>query len=234
MYYYDQNDQKPRKWAFVAALAYALVLLVSFLFVDFSTRPKDLQTNDTILVEFVPQQQSRPAPSRGDRVKAPTHEKAVSNEGTPTPEQKETGVERKEETRTPNPKALFNMSKSGKDIPADVGKQNAPEGEEQSAGKGKGNRGEGIEGLDHGLQGRGLIGSLPRPDYPGNKSGKVRIRVTVGADGTVTSAAFEQRGSTVNDGALIDAAITAARKARFTASEAAIQTGVITYVFRME
>lgn len=233
MYYYDQNDRRPRMWAFIAAAAYGLALLVSFLFVDFSTRPKELTPNDTILVEFVAQQ-SRPAPSRGDRIKAPARDKAVSNEGTPTPEQKQTGVERKEETRTPNPKALFNMSKSGKDVPADVGRRDAPQGEEQSAGMGKGNRGEGIEGLDHGLQGRGLVGALPRPDYPGNKSGKVRIRVTVTADGTVSSASFEQRGSTVNDSALIAAAIEAARKARFTAGEAAIQTGVITYVFRME
>ena len=233
MHYYEPDDHRPRRWAFVAASAYGLVLAVSFAFVEFPMRPKSLDTPDTIAVEFIAEE-SRPAPARGDQVPAPERKDATPNEGTATPEQKDTGTQREAETRTPNPRALFNMSKSGTDEPADVGRTGAKTGEEQSAGKGKGSRGEGIEGLDHGLQGRGLVGALPTPAYPGNKSGKVRIRVTVASDGKVTGAAFEQRGSTTNDADLIEAAITAARKARFTEAEAQVQTGIITYVFRME
>ena len=91
-----------------------------------------------------------------------------------------------------------------------------------------------LDQLDKGLQGRGLVGNLPKPAYPGNKSGKVVIRVTVDATGKVTSATFEPKGSTESDPALVSAAITAARKARFTESRAAVQGGTITYIFRME
>lgn len=59
------------------------------------------------------------------------------------------------------------------------------------------------------------------------------VRVTVGPKGDVTSAAYEPKGSTVNDAELVAAAIAAARKARFTESSAAVQGGTITYVFRL-
>lgn len=88
--------------------------------------------------------------------------------------------------------------------------------------------------MDQGLKGRGLVGALPKPDYPGNRSGKVVIRVTVDASGRVTGASFEPKGSTESDPRLVEAAIAAARKARFTESRAAVQGGTITYIFRME
>ncbi len=56
------------------------------------------------------------------------------------------------------------------------------------------------------------MGSLPKPAYPGNKSGKIVIRVTVDASGKVTGAAFEPKGSTESDAALVAAAVAAARK----------------------
>ncbi|MDY2876001.1 MAG: TonB family protein, partial [Alistipes senegalensis] len=88
--------------------------------------------------------------------------------------------------------------------------------------------------LDQGLKGRGLVGDLPRPSYPGSKSGKVVIRVTVDAKGRVTGASYEPKGSTTDAAELIEAAKAAARKARFTESRAAVQGGTITYIFRMQ
>lgn len=58
--------------------------------------------------------------------------------------------------------------------------------------------------------------------------------MTVGPKGDVTSASFEPKGSTESDSGLIEAAMAAARKARFTESRAAVQGGTITYIFRME
>ncbi|MDE7077978.1 MAG: TonB family protein, partial [Alistipes sp.] len=136
-------------------------------------------------------------------------------------------------SRSPNPRALFNMSKSGSE-PADTGNPHAREGQQQDAGKGPGSSYEGLDQVDKGLQGRGLVGNLPRPAYPGSQSGKIVVRVAVGPKGNVTSAVFEPKGSTVSDPQLIEAAIAAARKARFTESSAAVQGGTITYVFRME
>ena len=78
------------------------------------------------------------------------------------------------------------------------------------------------------------MGALPKPSYPGEKGGKVVLRVTVGASGKVTGASFEPKGSTTDAAELIEAAKAAARKARFTESRAAVQGGTITYIFRME
>ncbi len=141
---------------------------------------------------------------------------------------------RDEVTQTPNPRALFKMSKGGVDEPDNAGNPQAPEGEDKASGTGRGLNPDGLDQLDKGLQGRGLVGALPKPSYPGSKSGKIVVRVTVDAAGRVTSAAYEPKGSTESDAALIDAALAAARKARFTESRAAVQGGTITYIFRME
>ena len=103
-----------------------------------------------------------------------------------------------------------------------------------TSGTGPGLNPDGLDQLDQGLQGRGLVGDLPKPSYPGSKSGKVIVRVTVDASGRVTSAAYEPKGSTTDAAELVEAAKAAARKARFTESRAAVQGGTITYVFRME
>ena len=141
---------------------------------------------------------------------------------------------RDEETRTPNPKALFSQNKAGVDEPANAGNPFAKEGEDKASGTGSGLKPKGFDQLDTGLQGRGLREDLPRPAYPGTKSGKVLIRVTVNAEGRVTGATFEPKGSTTSDAQMVDAAIEAARKARFTESAAVVQGGTITYVFRLE
>ena len=79
-----------------------------------------------------------------------------------------------------------------------------------------------------------LVQAAARSMIRGKKGGKVVIRVTVDASGKVTGAAFEPKGSTESDAALVAAAVAAARKARFTESRAAVQGGTITYIFRME
>lgn len=151
------------------------------------------------------------------------------------PEERMAQVAGKDEvTQTPNPKALFRMNKGGADEPDNAGNPRAPEGEDKASGSGPGLNPDGLDQLDKGLQGRGLVDSLPKPAYPGNKSGKIVIRVTVDASGKVTGAAFEPKGSTESDAALVAAAVAAARKARFTESRAAVQGGTITYIFRME
>lgn len=82
------------------------------------------------------------------------------------------------------------------------------------------------------LSGRYLVGQLPRPAYNANVEGRVVIRIIVDRDGKVMNARYEQEGSTTNHGELVSAARSAALKARFTASDADIQTGTITYNFR--
>ncbi len=227
MYYYEPNDRAPRWWAIAAAACYAALLTAAFAWVSFDFAPAMEKPADTILVEFV----EPPAP---EPPKPPKSVAEPRMHDAPAPVERTAQIAGNDPvTRTPNPKALFSMNKSGSDQPVDGGNPHAPEGEEQASGKGPGLSPDGFDHLDTGLQGRGLVGALPRPSYPGNQSGKVVVRVTVNAEGYVTSAAFEPLGSTISDRGLIDAALAAARKARFTENNAPVQGGTITYVFKL-
>lgn len=229
MYYYDPNDRKPRRWALLALLLYVVLLTSSFAFVSFDFR-EIAEKADTIEIEFV-EPQPEPEPPKPPVVA--TTEPRVHEQ--PAPEERIAKVDgADEQTRTPNPRALFPTNRGGVDEPDNTGNPRAKEGEDSASGNGPGLDVDGLDQLDRGLQGRGLVGNLPRPAYPGNQSGKVVVRVTVGPKGDVQSAAFEPKGSTTNDQRLIDAAIEAARKARFTESAAAVQGGTITYVFKMK
>lgn len=61
-------------------------------------------------------------------------------------------------TQTPNPKALFKMNKGGADEPDNAGNPRAPEGEDKASGTGPGLNPDGLDQLDQGLKGRGLVG----------------------------------------------------------------------------
>lgn len=229
MYYYDPNDKRPFRWAVAVTGAYALLLLIVFRFVTFDLDSIE-RSADEILVEFIePEPQREPDPPR-PKVAEPRMHDNVSPEQN---EQQVTGTQ--EETRTVNPRALFRANTSGVDEPEDVGNPKAKEGDKNTAhGNGGGLSPDGNDQLDKGLQGRGLVGDLPRPSYPGNRSGKVIVRVTVDASGRVTNAVFEPSGSTSSDSELIKAALDAARKARFTESRSFVEGGTITYYFNLK
>lgn len=228
MYYYKPNDKSPRRWALAAAVLYALALVAAFAFVSFDFRI-DVPAGDTILVDFTePLPPEPPEPPKTTLVEPRVHDAASPVEQTAQVSGKD------ETTQTPNPKAMFKMNKGGADEPDDAGNPHAPKGADKASGTGPGLSVDGLDQLDRGLQGRGLHGALPKPSYPGNKSGKVIVRVTVGPRGDVTSAAYEPKGSTSGDPALIEAALAAARKAKFTESKAPVQGGTITYVFKLD
>lgn len=229
MYYYDPDNRTPRRWAMIASAAYVVLLVGSFALVSFDFTPALEKPGDTILVDFT----EPPVPVPPRRPVRVANQPRVHDVVDPV-EQTAQVSGKDDATQTPNPKALFKMSKSGADEPENAGNPRAPEGEEKTSGTGPGLNPDGLDQLDQGLKGRGLVGNLPKPDYPGNKSGKIVIRVTVDASGRVTGASFEPKGSTESDSQLVAAALAAARKARFTESRAAVQGGTITYVFRME
>lgn len=229
MYYYDPNNRNPRRWATVATAVYALLLIGSFALVSFDFRQIHDKPGDTITIDFTePPAPEPPKPRVRTATEPRVHDRTAPVEQTVQVSGKD------ETTQTPNPRALFNMNKGGADEPDNAGNPRAPEGEDKASGTGPGLNPDGLDQLDQGLQGRGLVGDLPKPSYPGSKSGKVIVRVTVDASGRVTSAAYEPKGSTTDAAELVEAAKAAARKARFTESRAAVQGGTITYVFRME
>ena len=228
MYYYDPDNRSPRRWAIVAAAVYGVLLAGSFAVVSFDFTPALEKPGDTILIDL-----TEPAPEEPPRppVKVAT-EPRQHDEAAPV-EQVAQAAGKDEVTETPNPKALFKMNRGGADEPDNAGNPRAKEGEDKASGRGPGLNPDGLDQLDRGLQGRGLVGDLPRPSYPGGKSVKVVIRVTVDARGRVTGASYEPVGSTTDAPELVAAARQAALKARFTESRAAVQGGTITYVFKL-
>lgn len=228
MYYYDPDNRSPRRWAIVAAAVYGVLLAGSFAAVSFDFTPALEKPGDTILVDF-----TEPAPEEPPRPPVQVAEEPRVHDEAAPEEQVAQAAGKDEVTETPNPKALFKMNRGGADEPDNAGNPRAREGEDKASGRGPGLNPDGLDQLDKGLQGRGLVGDLPRPSYPGGKSGKVVIRVTVDALGRVTGASYEPVGSTTDAPELVAAARQAALKARFTESRAAVQGGTITYVFTL-
>lgn len=221
-----------KHYAYIFSAVYVILLALVFRFGEFSMRPKEQPQSDIIYIEYVKSEPPpKPKPKPAPKVKeAPRHEHLAPRDNS----QQASG--KAEETRTVNQRALFKMSKDGVDKPSNAGNPYARQDTVTTAsGTGGGLNPIGNEALDEGLQGRGLVGTLPPPIYPaGNRGGKVVVRVTVNQAGEVTEAAYEPKGSTTSDKALVDAALSAARKARFTESKAFLQGGRITYVFRMK
>ena len=117
---------------------------------------------------------------------------------------------------------LFNNKGNGDN----QGLQGSPDGNSQT-GAVSGSPGYG----EFDLGGRGLVGSLPRPSFNANLSGKVVVYITVDASGIVKSANIG-RGTTISDQSLRNAAREAALKARFKSiSGTSITPGTITYYF---
>ena len=225
MNYYDEKDDRPKLYGGVAAAAYvvavAAALLLTYLPVVEKTTP------EMMVIEFV-EEQPVPKPKPVAHTQAPRHENLSQNQNT----QQVSGTD--EVTQTVNQRAIFKSNKGGVDEPEDLGNPYAKKGDENKAsGTGGGLNSVGNDQLDEGLRGRGLIGVLPVPSYPGNVSGKIVIRVAVDQHGKVTSATYEPKGSTSSDAGLIAAAIAAAKRAQFTESRSYVQGGTITYNFKL-
>ena len=225
MNYYDENDDRPKLYAGVAAAAYAVAMMaILFLvYIPIKVAPE----SEMIIVEVIDEPRPKPRPVVTSQ--APRHQNlSTTRENT----QQVTGKD--EQTQTVNRRAIFHSNKGGVDEPEDLGNPYAKEGEENLAsGTGGGLNPIGNDQLDEGLRGRGLVGNLPKPSYPGNVGGKIVIRVTVDQHGRVTNATYEPKGSTSSDAALIAAAKSAAMRARFTESRSFIQGGTITYNFKL-
>ena len=86
------------------------------------------------------------------------------------------------------------------------------------------------------LGGRGILGSLPRPEYDNsNDEGTIVVSITVNAAGKVIAASITKGsiGSAASNSTLRQQAINAAKKAVFTKSNnTGNQSGTITYYFK--
>jgi TonB family protein len=86
------------------------------------------------------------------------------------------------------------------------------------------------------LQGRNVLGTLPKPSYSAQLEGKVVVQIKVNQYGEVTDAIPGVEGTTVTDKNLWTAARNAALKAHFNqkADAPAVQLGTITYIFKLK
>lgn len=86
------------------------------------------------------------------------------------------------------------------------------------------------------LQGRTVLGTLPKPSYSAQLEGKVVVQIKVNQYGEVTDAIPGVEGTTVTDKNLWTAARNAALKAHFNqkADAPAVQLGTITYIFKLK
>ena len=106
------------------------------------------------------------------------------------------------------------------------------------AGQPDGNTAEGkTEGSANAhVKGRSVVGNLPKPAYSSQIAGTVVVQVKVDQYGNVVEAVAGAEGTTVTDASLWAAARSAAMKAHFNmdAEAPAMQTGTITYIFKLK
>lgn len=225
---YYAEDRSSRRWAAVITTIYVIVIAAAFILVSFDFDSQEMHS-DTLYVVIEEQTAVAVEHTNPTGPEVPhTHAEQATTE---TFEQ--AGGE-EEKVQTVNQRALFRMSDKGVDDPEQAGNPRAELADKEAA-SGSGSGTDSSAGsLDAGLQGRGLVGVLPKPEYTANAVGKVLIDVTVDASGRVTTATYRQNGSTTNNSVLVEAARRAALKARFTESDRFIQGGTITYIFRME
>lgn len=225
---YYAEDKSSRRWAAAVTAIYVAVIAAALLLVSFDFESQE-SVSDTLLVVLEEQTAVAVEHTRPTGPAVPhTHAEEAKTESF----ERDGGEQ--EKVQTVNQRALFKMSNSGVDDPAPAGNPRA-EVADKDASSGKGDGSDAYAGsLDAGLQGRGLVGVLPKPEYTANAAGKVLIDVTVDASGRVTTATYRQNGSTTNNSVLVEAARRAALKARFTESDRFVQGGTITYIFRME
>lgn len=111
---------------------------------------------------------------------------------------------------------------SGTNQGSGAGTNDAPAGNPLGKGQSGGN--------SWSLSGRNLDGGMPKPSYNENIEGYIVLNIRVDESGAVISATFSR--GTISEKSLIDAAVVAARKTRFTKGKGTV-VGTITYNFKL-
>lgn len=136
-----------------------------------------------------------------------------------------------------DPRASFpGMSKKDTSLTAPHSGAEATEGFKAGQPQGNTDKGQTTGKPNAHLQGRNVIGNLPRPAYNVQQSGTVVVTIWVDQYGNVTKAQPGAEGTTVTDKTLWAAARTAALGAHFNqkADAPALQQGTITYIFTLK
>ena len=191
-------------------------------------QPQAEETDPEKPVELVQKAESPHVNDRPNKTPA-TKENGHGDVEVPTPPQKE-------EPKL-DPRASF-PGMSQQDDKATTPHAGSEAAEGFKAGQPDGNTKEGrTQGSANAhLQGRSVVGSLPKPSYNAQIEGTVVVQVKVDQYGNVTEAVPGVEGTTVTDKGLWNAARNAAMKAHFNtkADAPVVQMGTITYIFKLQ
>lgn len=249
MYYYaPDNNHKGRRIGIIATVCYLVVFMAISLGVSFRIDYEPY--SEGILVDFgdgesgtgddnvalsLPEEAATLHSAEEELLTQDSENApAVRTDETPRAETSATGSTERQVNRRalfPGRSTISTAQSQGHDSAEAGNSGNAAGGDGSASGTGTG-----TEGVSFDLAGRMPIGNLPRPAYNSNDAqGIVVVEITVDASGRVQSALFRPQGSTTQDARLMEAAMRAARQARFSPSENnAVQRGTITYVFRLQ
>lgn len=236
--------------ALITALFFALVILVCMSFgydppdppipeegVEVNLGNSDLGSGDNPIPD-ASEAASKPAPSSASEQLITQHHEATTQmnsspakvaNNNPTP----TVNENPKEPEI-NKRALFSKtggkssSKGGSEGKTYGGGNQGKEGGDPNSQRYDGSPGKGGAGFS--LAGRSAR-ALPSPQTSSNKQGKIVVKIWVDANGNVTQTSAPEKGSTLTDAGLVQLSRNSAMKAKFSSSDAEVQTGTITYVF---
>lgn len=257
MNYYDSNDNRSKTRGAIALVLYVATFILVMAFASFTidmpnvdqgilvnfgntddgSGATDLAVSEPAPKAAAPKPQAVTAPEKILTTNDPDAPETVEKtEVKPKPKVEKT-VEPQPAPREVNKKALFPGRTEGSVAKSEgektgTGNQGtingSPEGVHATGA------GSGTSGVSFDLTGRSPIGHLGQPLYSGSEQGRVVIQIVVNARGEVTSATFRPKGSTSDRSELVEAARKVALKSRFTpAEEGTVQTGTITYIFRL-
>ncbi|MFI3318442.1 MAG: TonB family protein [Rikenellaceae bacterium] len=261
MEYFEHENRTPKRWGGIAVAIYLLCVVVALSLVSFSSEVEP-PPEEGILISFGATDQgsgieeleaAEPTPTppvADDPIPQPSLtddrsevEVAESDNAPDEPQLSEDTIAEVEEMpvdtivppRVVNKRALFpgvsaQSESSSKGESEGEGNEGAAVGKSEGTSSGTG---QSLSGVSYDLAGRSIVGSLPKPSYSANEMGRVVIEVAVDEMGKVTRAVYRAQGSTTNNSELVDAARTAALKARFSSSDNFLQGGTITYNFKM-
>lgn len=250
MYNLHEYDVTARRGAIVATVIYVVVIVLALWLTRCDTAPPSEEelSQGSILISFGNSDEGSGEATVEEKqiVQESIPEEVVEPAIEPMPTDDTSEVEQltpieetppdEEVVETPrevNRRALFpGMTQESSESKGDDSAAKGVVGTEAGKESNESMLGGGLSG-DFNLAGRSLMGSLPVPQYDEQQEGRVVINIIVDESGRVSSASVRLNSSTTNNSTLINAAREAALKARFSPSEAVVQSGTITYIFRL-
>ena len=253
----EKQEKQSRASGAVFTVAVHVALLVSFFFAGFTYLDPPPPDQEQILIEFEEPEIKRPRQTwNGTRPQAiqPDRSKPINlvqrseaqHEGTKSNEAPEAKVDEfgdvdiKEPTREKeiDRRALFHAAdnKTEKDTLAQQTADKVTDALKAGHAQGNTKTGETSGQPNAKVPGRSVNGTLPRPTYGVQASGKVVVEIWVDQYGNVQKAVAGAEGTTVTDKTLWQAARKAALGAHFnmSADAPALQKGTITYIFNLK